>query len=136
MTPAITAALSFVTRNWKLLALGAAALAFGLILWGKNIEIRGLNARITAQEGQIATLNRDLGTCRGNVATLEAGIAGQNAALERVRADGAARVAGLEQALSTARISAQTAQQRAEAILARRPGADACADALAIIRGE
>ena len=100
-----------------------------------RIQMVGLEHRITTLDGQIAALNRDLGTCRANTATLQAGISRQNEALEGVRAAGAARVAELERSLSTARISAQTAQSRAAAILARRPGVDQCGDALALIRG-
>ena len=119
----------------------AGGLAVTLLVWMivMRIQMAGLNHRIERLDGQIATLNRDLGTCRANTATLQAGIAEQNAALQRVQAQGATRVAELEKSLSTARISAQTAQSRADAILARRPAnAGRCDDAetLALIRGE
>ena len=116
------------------IATGVAVL-LAILLLAAKLHIGSLdraNDRLTKAN---TTLTSNLQQCRANTATLQAGIDAQNRAVEAVRAQGATRVAALEQSLSTARISAQTAQQRAAAILARRPGADQCADALAIIRG-
>lgn len=138
----MTAFFALLQRLLPTLAAKIAAglsLALLLALIVLRIQMGGLNNRIEHLDGQIAALNRDLGTCRANTATLQAGIAAQNSALERVQAQGATRVAELERSLSTARISAQTAQSRADAILARRPtNPGRCDDAetLALIRGE
>lgn len=131
----MTAAIAFALKYWKLIGIGLLVIAFGIMLAVKNGEIRSRDRTIEKQGGQIVTLTSDLRQCRANTATLQAGIEAQNTALQRVQAQGASRVAELERTLSAARISAQTAQSRAAAILARRPGADQCADALAVIRG-
>lgn len=78
-------------------------------------------------------LATNLRTCRTNNASLEAGISDQNAALEAMRRDGAARLAALDQVASQARADAQTARQRADAILAHRGTGNHCADADALI---
>lgn len=131
--------IAFATRNWKLIAGGLVALAFVALLIVKNVEISGLERRIGALDTQISNLQRDLGTCRANTATLQASIAAHNTALQRVEAAGAARTASLEQSLLTARRTAQTAREQANAILSRRPGTQGCeaqmAEALALIRG-
>lgn len=131
----MTAILPFIARHWKLVGIGLLVIAFGIMLAVKNGEIRSRDRTIERNKVEIANLTRDLGQCRANVSTLQQGIEAQNRAVEVQRAASESRIAGLEQTLSMARRSAQTAQQQAAAILARRPGADQCADALALIRG-
>jgi len=75
-----------------------------------------------------------LRTCQANAATLENGISERNAQIERDRLTGVARLAELERTAVAARAAAQTANARAAAILARRPGANQCEDALQLIR--
>jgi chromosome segregation ATPase len=122
-------------RHWKLVVIGLLVIAFAVMLAVKNGQIASRDRAIDRSKVEIANLQRDLGQCRSNVSTLQQGIEAQNRAVEAQRAASASRIAGLEQTLTTARRSAQTAQQQAAAILARRPGADQCADALALIRG-
>lgn len=93
------------------------------------------NLRPDRAVAAVEQLAANLATCRANNATLTAGIETQNRAVETQRRAGESRIANLEQSLTTARTAAQTAQSRAAAILARRPGADQCADALGLIRG-
>ena len=112
---------------------GVAALLLVLLIVAR-LQISSLEHRIERLDGQIAGLTRDLTQCRANRITLEDAVTRQNAAVEAARAEGAQRVAALEQAAVAARAAAQTAQSRAAAILARRPGTDECADALALIR--
>lgn len=128
--------IALALKHWKLVGIGLLAIAFGIMLAVKNGQIGRRDATIEKQGGQIVALQRDLGQCRANVSTLQSGIEAQNRAVEAQRAASESRIAGLENSLSTARRSAQTAQSQAAAILARRPGADQCADALALIRGE
>ncbi len=111
------------------------ALLLAILLLAAKLHIGSLEHRNDGLTKANATLTSNLQQCRANTATLQAGIDAQNRAVEAVRAQGATRVAALEQSLVTARISAQTAQQRAAAILARRPGPDQCASALEAIRG-
>lgn len=70
---------------------------------------------------------------QANTATLQGGIDRQNAAIQAQAAAGAAQVARLDQVASQARHDAQTAQQRAAAILARPRTGNTCADADAAI---
>jgi hypothetical protein len=77
----------------------------------------------------VAQLAANLRTCRENGARLEASVAGQNAAVDAFQRDGAARIAALDRATADARVAAQTARQRADAILTRRGTGNDCADA-------
>jgi cell division protein FtsB len=113
---------------------GGVAVLLLVLLIGSCAQNGTLAHRIEALDTQIAGLTRDLTQCRANRITLEDATARQNAAVEAARAEGAQRLAALEQASVAARAAAQTAQSRAAAILARQPGADECADALALIR--
>ena len=115
---------------------GGIALDLLLALVASRFQIGALERQNANLLTRIEVLNRDLSTCRGNGARLEAGLASQNAAVDSARAAGAERVADLERSLSAARRTAQDAQSRAQVILARRPGADQCADALNLMRGE
>lgn len=72
---------------------------------------------------------RDLGTCRGNVAELDAGLTRQNAAVKAFEAQGQAMTAALAQAARAARNSQVQAQREAAGILQARPGADGCRSA-------
>jgi hypothetical protein len=82
----------------------------------------------------VAQLAGNLRTCRENGARLEAGVAAQNVAVDALQRDGAARIAALDHAAAASRQAAQTAQERANAILAHRGTGDHCADAEALIR--
>jgi hypothetical protein len=134
----MAAILPFLMRYWKFATIGLLVIAFGIMLAVKNGQIRSRDRTIERQGAQIVALNRDLTQCRANVSTLQTGIEAQNRAVEAQQRAGAARVAELQESLATARRSAQDAQSRAAAILARRPGARQCDDpeTLALIRGE
>lgn len=76
-----------------LIAVLGAVLLFVVI--SKNDTIND-QARIIQGQGQrIEQLNRDLGTCRANRITLQSEISNQNAAIERLRAEGVQREANL-----------------------------------------
>lgn len=76
----------------------------------------------------------DLGTCKANVATLDGALSRQNAAVDALRQESAARVAQSEKAVSAARSVAASYRKSAAAILAARPrGASACQSADALI---
>lgn len=100
-----------------------------------RIQIGSLERQIERLGQRIEVLSRDLGQCRTNVATQQAAIERQGAELQRVQTASNARVAGLTRDLDREQRARQTAQQRAAAVLARRPGADQCADALDLMRG-
>jgi hypothetical protein len=117
--------------NWKnqtetiTLAIGKAA----------GTEIRPRDAVVTVQ--RIATARddarADLGQCRTNRQHLEGALTNQNAAIAALRADGERRAAELERVAIAARASGARAQSDAAAIMARRPGADACTSADTLI---
>ena len=82
----------------------------------------------------VAQLAGNLRTCRENGARLENSVAAQNVAVDALQRDGAARIAALDRTAAAARQAAQTAQTRANAIIAHRGTGDHCADAEALIR--
>lgn len=82
----------------------------------------------------IAQIAQNLRTCRDNGARLETSITEQNASIEALRRDGAARIAALDRVAANARQAAQTAQERAARILATRGTGNQCADAEALFR--
>jgi len=116
--------------------MGGAVVVLLIALAVSRVQIGSLERHNRQLLTRLEVLTRGLTTCRNNTATLQAGIADQNAAVERQRAASAERVVELQNALTAASRRAQAAQSSAAAILARRPGADQCADALAMIRGE
>lgn len=119
---------------------GGIALALFVALIWVTADSLGKNGTISALRGQVTTLTRerdearsDLQQCRANTATLEAGIARQNAALAAARAEGQARLTELSRAAEQARRDARSAQDRARAIMERPGTGNHCADADALI---
>jgi hypothetical protein len=81
----------------------------------------------------VAAVQADLDTCHANDQALEASLAAQNSAVDRLKAEGDARVAASAKAVSSARAVAESYRQNAASILKARPGADKCASADALI---
>lgn len=91
------------TLTAKLLGAGIvlAALAAAFVAHGNH----RYRAGVASMQPRIDALNRDLGAARANIATLQAAVNQQNAAVEQAHADGEAR-------LQQARQAAQAAAQR------------------------
>lgn len=140
----MTAILSLLTsRVGALVSAGLAFLfAFGLIgcaitIWSKNNQIDALQDSIdhpvTGWSARLTKAQMDLATSRANAATMEASLAHQNAAIAAEQSAGQARVLELNRVILESNAEAQTAQQRANAILHRARSGNPCADADAAI---
>lgn len=87
-------------------------------------------------ESEARVRERDLTTCQGNVSTLEAAQARQNAAVEALRADSDARLAQSAKAASDARAVAESYRQASRDVLGATAGADKCEAADRLIMQE
>jgi uncharacterized membrane-anchored protein YhcB (DUF1043 family) len=102
---------------WAVVAFG---LLMGAALGAQTIRLGEARATIDTLSAHVETLSADLSTCRGNTATLEIALADQNAAVEALAAESAARIARAEAAQRDAEETARQARDRA-ARFALRP---------------
>lgn len=113
----------------------AGALAFTVI--SKNSEISTLQDSIhnpkTGYAVKLQRATRDLTNCRTNRITLEEATRRQNEAVAAAQAEGNRRVQAVTGQLANARQATASAERRAAAIMAARPGEDQCASADALI---
>lgn len=93
-------------RIWQVgaVAAGAAAITFAGALVVANVQKDRLDDEVERLNGRVATLDRDLGTCRSNLRELDLVIADQNAKItmqaeagRRATAEAAAALARVEQ---------------------------------------
>lgn len=106
----------------------AVALALAVMLGVQTVKLMGAEH---GRKGAVAERDMarvDLGTCRGNVSTLQDALGVQNRAVQAIKAESDARTAAANKALSEARKSALAARKSADAILAARvkPGETSC----------
>ena len=94
----------------------------------QKVQIASLTAERNAAQ-------RDLGTCRANTTTLQSALTSQNAAVAAMVKAGDTSTAAANLALAQAHNATLTAEQRAGAILAAKPGPSGCTAALALIKG-
>lgn len=95
-------------------------------------DLRGDLATVTADRDQAKT---DLTQCRTNNGNLQAGIVRQGDEVLRLGAEGRARTESAQRELEAARGASNTANRRADRVLATPVGADQCASADAVILG-
>lgn len=105
------------------------SLVLVLALLGSCVQLKAKDRTIKTQGRQIAQLAQDLGTCRGNVATLKGSLERQNRAVEALHEAGAQRERDAAKAVQDAQRGRSTAERRVADILKAKPGADACASA-------
>ncbi|MFN3585204.1 hypothetical protein [Phenylobacterium sp.] len=111
----------------------AVALVLALIAVGQCSEKRAEARRADRAENARDLAETSLATCRSNTRALEASIAGQNAALERLGRETEARTAEIEKARQATRQEAERADKAATALARLKPaGADLCARMLAV----
>lgn len=110
-------------RVWQVGAIGASALALtlavalGVTTLQRNGAARDRDALRAQIHAPVTGYIARLATCRGNVAALEGGLTRQNAAVDALRRDGAARIAAAEQRLAAAQRAAADARLRADRLL-------------------
>lgn len=92
-------------------------------------------AEAKANEADIAHLTKQVEADQISFANLNHALDEQSAAVEAAHAQGLARTAETDRLVSVARQSAKTAQARAVAALAAKPGADVCRSADDVILG-
>ena len=110
-------------RAWAALAL-VALVAFACI---NAVRVGRLKDDLAKAENLAAEALRALAWEKARAETCSAGLARQNAAVEALRAEGAARLARADKAAADARAVAASARRQADALLgARLEGADAC----------
>lgn len=144
--------LAFGAKHWRLIAIAGLVAAIGVQTMRLNHAkadqfdrtacVRGRPCKPPKWRAEVAYLRpelvaaqRDLVTCRGSVQTLDKAVAGQNASIAALKADGDRRASMLSDALQSARKTAATANERAEAILTLQPSGDgACAQLIDLDR--
>lgn len=110
-------------RAWAALAL-VALVAFAAI---QTVRVGRLKDSLDKAENLAAGALRDHAWEKARAETCSAALARQNADLEALRAEGAARLAAADKAAADARAVAASARKRSEALLsARLNGANAC----------
>lgn len=110
-------------RAWAALAL-VALVAFAGI---QTVRVGRLKDDVVRLENLAAEALRAQAWEKARAQTCEAGLARQNAAVEALRAEGAARLARADKAAADARAVAASARRQADTLLnARLEGADAC----------
>lgn len=110
-------------RAWATLAL-VALVAFAGI---QTVRVGRLKDDVVRLENLAAEALRAQAWEKARAQTCEAGLARQNAAVEALRAEGAARLARADKAAADARAVAASARRQADTLLnARLEGADAC----------
>ena len=110
-------------RAWAALAL-VALVAFAAI---QTVRVGRLKDDVARLENLAAEALRAQAWEKARAQTCEAGLARQNAAVEALRAAGAARLARADKAAADARAVAASARRQADTLLnARLEGADAC----------
>ncbi len=110
-------------RAWAALAL-VALVAFACI---NAVRVGRLKDDLAKAENLAAEALRALAWEKARAETCSAGLARQNAAVEALRAEGAARLARADKAAADARAVAASARRQADTLLnARLEGADAC----------
>ena len=110
-------------RAWAALAL-VALVAFAAI---QTVRVGRLKEDVGRLENLAAEALRAQAWEKARAQTCEAGLARQNAAVEALRAEGAARLARADKAAADARAVAASARRQADTLLnARLEGADAC----------
>lgn len=109
----------------------AAAVALALALGWQTVQLHFARSALEEAADRIEDLNRDLGQCRANNATLSGSLARQNAALSARSAEDAQRLADAGKRLSEALKGRSDAEARAAKLLKAGPvGIDACARAM------
>ena len=110
-------------RAWSALGL-VALIAFAGI---QTARVGRLKDDVVRLENLAAEALRAQAWEKARAQTCEAGLARQNAAVEALRAEGAARLARADKAAADARAVAASARRQADTLLnARLEGADAC----------
>ncbi|MFN8993254.1 MAG: hypothetical protein ACK5X3_06275 [Pseudomonadota bacterium] len=110
-------------RAWSALGL-VALIAFAGI---QTARVDRLKDDLAKAENLAAEALRALAWEKARAETCSAGLARQNAAVEALRAEGAARLAQADKAAADARAVAASARRQADALLgARLEGADVC----------
>lgn len=111
------------------------ALVFTVI--SKNAEIKGLdkaiNHPVTGYAVKLKNAHSDLATCKANRITIEDAARQQSEAVAAANAAGQQRIDTLARQLENAKAATRSADKRATAILAAKPGEDICASADALI---
>jgi uncharacterized protein HemX len=115
-------------------ALVALILAVGLGV--QTVKLHNARGDLAAASKRLEAAQRDLGTCRGNVAGLEASLNRQNEAVAALKAESDARIARSLKEASAARSVAESYRQASQRILAAKAGPDKCGAADALILGE
>jgi hypothetical protein len=109
----------------------AAVLALALAgVWTvERVRIGALRKEVAQASAGLAAARADLGVCQAGAASLEGGLRRQNAAVQALASDGAARAKAAASAVDQARVEGRTETVAAGRALAARPGADLCASA-------
>lgn len=138
--------LPLILRNWGLIAVIAAAFAIPFAVTASFKAGQEARAR-RAAEGQVAVLDkainepvvglRDrLSACTVDLGKANASVNRQNAAVDAMRVEAAAREAAAREAVSAAQNRARTAERRVQALLQSSPreGETPCVAAERVIR--
>lgn len=113
------------------------AIALAWVTVAKNAEIhtleKSINDPVTGYAARLKQAETDYAQCKSNRITLEEATRRQNEAVAAAKAEGQKRLDALGRQLETAKAATRSAEKRAAAILAAKPGEDICASADALI---
>lgn len=116
-------------RAWQLgtFGVGAIALLLAALLTVQTFKLERSRVTAARAETQLTLVQRDLGTCSGNVSALSGSLGRQNAAVAELKADSDARLAAAENIAQAARKSTLAAEVASARIKAKPPiGSDIC----------
>lgn len=140
---AIEVVVQFLRRHWRVLALAGVVAALGLQtarLAHAKADLAEAQAALKdpatgkTWQSEAVARGRDLATCRGNVTALNGAIEGQNASIDALKREADASSARATAKIRAAQADSAKARRDVAAIMAKRPGGDLCASALALIK--
>lgn len=99
----------------------------------QSCQLKIAEADVKKARAELTTTKGSLVTCQGNFRALDAAAKTQNAAVDRLRREGEARVAVNAKAVREARSVAESYRRQAETILAASADGDRCAAAARLI---
>ena len=109
------------------------ALVLALALAGQCASTHAETRRANRAENALELARTELSSCRFETRSLEASVAGQNAAVDAWRTEGEARAREVEKARQAAKSEAERADRAAAALARLKPvGSDLCARMLAV----
>jgi 2,3-bisphosphoglycerate-independent phosphoglycerate mutase len=114
----------------------AVALLLAATLGVQTVKLHHARGDLEAAGKHLEAAERDLGTCRGNVAGLEASLARQNEAVTALKTESDALIARSVKEVSAARSAAETLRQASRRVLSAKAGPDRCASANELILQE